>query len=132
MTSKTRKPSAKRGEEVRATIARHARIQRPSLLDFMLADFWALPKLPQSVVDSPIVRADDFGHAGWVVPADSLGRKGADTIDDISSARSTAESIRIWVAKFFSDIIDPATIAVVVEPKLPPESGNVIKIYRKA
>jgi hypothetical protein len=137
MSTTYRKPTAKRAATARETIARRARVQRPSLLDHLLDGFWSMSKVPANVIDSPIVRADEHGDAGWTIPADSLGRKGADTLDDVSKARSTAESVRLWVVKNLAGVIDPATVAVVVEPA-PKAKGkatgpaNVVRLYRKA
>lgn len=137
MPTAYRKPTAKRAAEVRETIARKARVQRPTLLDFLLDGYWSMPKTPQTIIDSPVVRTDEHADAGFTIPDDSLGRKGAETIDDTEKARSTAESIRLWVAKNLDGVIDHTTIAVVVEPKPKPkkgkaEPGNLIRLYRKA
>jgi hypothetical protein len=124
-----RKPTAKKVAEVRERIAHLARVQRPSLLDFMLDGYWQMTALPAAVVKDAAVRAFRHGHEGWIIPEDSLGRKGAAGVADTEKARSTAESIRIWIIKNLEGIIDPAKFAVVVEDT---EDGLVVAIYRKA
>ena len=138
MPTTYRKPTAKRAAEVRETIARTARVQRPALLDHLLDGFWSMDRVPASIIDSPVVRTEEHAGAGFTIPADSLGRKGAETLDDAAKARSTAESVRIWIGKNLEGTIDPATIAVVVEPtpkpkgKAKPGPANRIRLYRKA
>lgn len=127
-----RKPSRKVAEEIRRFIKRHARVQRPSLVEFMLNDYWAMTKLPQTVIDSPIVRADDHFHEGWTIPVDSLGRKGAEVLTSEISARSASESIRIWIGKFLGTVVSPANLAIVVEADPNDESVILIRLYRKA
>jgi hypothetical protein len=123
-----RKPAAKTAKAIREKVAVFARVQRPSLLDFLLGAFYSLPKLPQAVIDSPAVRTYEYDKAGWTVPADSLGRKGTDVLETPAAARSAAESIRLWIAKNVPTI-DVNKIAVVVETV---GDELAIRIYRKA
>lgn len=123
-----RKPSAKTAQATREKVAIFARVQRPSLLEFLLDGFYRLPKLPQAIIDSPVIRVTEHAEAGWTIPADSLGRKGGTVLADEKSARSAAESIRLWVAKNVPTA-DHDRMAVVVEPE---NGATAIRIYRKA
>lgn len=123
-----RKPSAKTAQATREKVATFARVQRPSLLEFLLDAFYRLPKLPQAIIDSPVIRVTEHKDDGWTVPADSLGRKGTAVLDDEKSARSAAESIRLWMAKNVPTA-DTDKMAVVVETM---DGALAIRIYRKA
>jgi hypothetical protein len=122
-----RKPSAKTAQATRDKVATFARVQRPSLLEFLLDGFYTLPKLPQAIIDSPVIRAHEHADAGYTVQVDSLGRKGADVLATDKAARSAAESIRLWVSKNVPTI-DSEKVAVVVEGDTEP----TIRVYRKA
>jgi hypothetical protein len=105
-----------------------ARVKRPSLTDFFLpakagskSDFYRLPMVPQSIIDSPAARVlsgpnhpnEDapmgarWVDQGWIVPTDSLGR--AQRVDN-----STAESVRLWIKTHLADVADPGDVAVLV------------------
>lgn len=123
-----RKPSAKTAQATRDKVAIFARVQRPSLLEFLLDGFYRLPRLPQAIIDSPVLRVTEHKDDGWTIPKDSLGRKGTAVLADEKSARSAAESIRLWVAKNVPTA-DRDGMAVVVERD---RKSLSIRIYRKA
>lgn len=124
-----RKPAARTAAATRDRVAKFARVQRPGLLDFLLDAFWRLPKLPQAIIDSPVIRTDEYADAGWTIPEDSLGRKGVDALTTPAKYRSQAESIRLWIRLNLEGIIDPEKVAVVVEDD---GATPVIRVYRKA
>ncbi len=74
-----------------AIVKAGARVQRPSLVRFLLGGgFQSLPLTRQSIIDSPVRREAEA--TGWTVPVDSLGRGGEATA-------SQTESLRLWVKK---------------------------------
>lgn len=106
------KPRLKKAEMERATalVEMTSRVKRPSLLAF-LADpkgFYGLPALAPKVIDNKAIRIIDHGHAGWVVPADSLGRSG-------TADRSQAESIKLWIGKNAAHLVNIDHVSVVIE-----------------
>jgi hypothetical protein len=123
------KPSTAKATEVRERTAALARVQRPSLMEFLLDAFWTLPALPAAVVKDANVRAYYHGDDGWVLPVDSLGRKGAESVADEKAARSTAESVRLWIQKNLEDVVNIENVAVVIEVV---EDEHAVCIYRKA
>jgi hypothetical protein len=110
-----RKPTAKTVREVRERTTALARVQRPELLDYLVGPFWKAEALPAAAIKDAASRRYYHGDAGFVIPVGSLGRKGADAVATEADARSAAESIRLWIIKNLSDVIDPNTFAVVVD-----------------
>lgn len=122
MTAKTRNAVIER-------VTALSREYRQSLLMFMLTDFFRLPALPSAMVKDANARCYYHGNDGWIVPDDSLGRKGREGLATEKGARTTAESIRIWINKHLSEVIDTTKVAVVIE--LVSDQYEVV-IYRKA
>lgn len=110
-----RKPTAKTTREVRERVAALARVQRPEVLEFLLGDYWKAEKLAGAAIKDASARRYYHADAGWIVPVASLGRAGADAVATEAKARSTAESIRLWIIKNLYDVIDIENIAVVVD-----------------
>jgi hypothetical protein len=123
------KPTKKMAEMVRERTAALARVQRDDLLDFMLDGFWSLPVLTSAQVKDAATRTYYHGDAGWTIPTESLGRKGAAVLADEKTARSAAESIRLWVIKNLHDVVPAASVAVVVEAA---DDELTVAVYRKA
>lgn len=123
------KPTAKVAREIRERTAALARVQRSELLEWLLAGYWKAEALAPATIKNAAARRYYHADAGYVVPVESLGRKGADAVADEQSARSTAESIRLWIDKNLGDIIPADTYAVVVEPE---GEGWCVVVYRKA
>jgi hypothetical protein len=125
----TKAPTAATRRNVTERVTALSREARPSLLAFMLAGFWKLPALPAATIKDAASRTYYHGDAGWIVPVDSLGRKGRDTLATEKGARTTAESIRIWINKHLADVVPSNNVAVVIE--LVDDQYEVV-IYRKA
>jgi hypothetical protein len=123
----TRKPTAKVAKSARERVTALARIQRPELLDFLLGDFWKLPVLSSAAVKDAATRTYYHGDSGWIVPVGSLGRKGEEATASLKDARSTAESIRIWIGKNLPEV-DLQNVAVAVETI---DGECFVAIYRK-
>lgn len=110
------KATAKTVATVLEAIEHLARVQRPSLAEFVASgEFYRLPELSPAQVKDAAARAFKHGEAGWEIPTDSLGRKGEAAVATLDDARSTAESIRLWLAKNMAELIDASHVAVVVE-----------------
>ena len=94
---------------------RVARVQRPNVVEFFLSgEFASLTVVPQSVIDNPLRRREEFPDAGWVIPATDLGREPKKGERDW---HSTSQSILLWVKKYLCDTgwLEYDDIAVVVE-----------------
>jgi hypothetical protein len=109
-------------KEMRRRIAAMSRVDRDAVVDFFTpqgkgtSDFYKLPCLPRAAVKDASARRYYHGDEGWTVPAPSLGRYGLDSLTHgATQARSTAESLRLWIAKHLSDVVNPAHVAVVVD-----------------
>jgi hypothetical protein len=108
-------------DEIRERVAALSRVDRPEIMDHFLAtgrgasDFYKQQALPASVVNNPAERRFRHSDKGWTVPEGSLGRKGAQTIGDADKARSTAESLRIWINKHLGEAVAASHLAVVVD-----------------
>lgn len=132
----TRKPTKKVASEVCERVSAMARVQRPALLAFMLEGFWALPELSSASVKDAATRTYYHGNDGWIIPDDSLGRKGAEGVATVDAARSTSESIRIWIGKNLPDVVSLSNVAVTVESLPAKKDGEddqiIVALYRKA
>lgn len=122
------KPTKRVADETRERVAALARVQRDDLLDFLLDGYWTLPVLTSAQVKDAATRTYLHGDAGWTIPTESLGRKGAAAVATEKDARSTAESIRLWIAKNVPNVVDVDGIAVVVEVA---DDEWTVAIYRK-
>jgi len=110
------KVSAKVRRDTLEAIEHLARVQRPSLTEFVASgEFYRLPALTPAQVKDAAVRAYAHGAKGWEIPTDSLGRKADAAVASHDAARSTAESVRLWLAKNMASLIEPSHVAVVVE-----------------
>jgi hypothetical protein len=102
-------------------VAALSRVQRPELVDHFTprfgqpSPFYKQRALARTMVKNAAERRFDHQNAGWSVPAGSLGRKGREALATEVLARSTAESIRIWIVKHLDVVVDPSAVAVVVE-----------------
>lgn len=97
------------------TALRLARVQRPELVEFFLSgEFAASTPIPQSIIDNPARRAQEFPGVGFVVPDGSLGRAPKSGERDW---QSTSQSILLWIKKYFIDTgvvrIDEISVIVV-------------------
>jgi hypothetical protein len=100
-TKKARKALTKAQRKAVADALAVARVQRPALLDFFLSgEFGAMVAVPQSVIDNPLRRANDYPDSGFIVPEDSLGRAPKKGERDYAS---TAQSILLWIKKYLVD-----------------------------
>ena len=89
-----------------------ARVQRPGLTDWILSGgFHNSPAVPANVVRDPALFRRDHAGDGYVLTDADKGRaKG--------SEKSIAESVRIWIDRYFvaTGAIGPDEIAVVIVP----------------
>lgn len=116
----TSKPVAKlaanKRNEIERIIGIRARVQRPSLLaHFMPASngkssFHRQDSLPAAVIDNRPERIINHSDKGWVIPSDSLGRKG-------NADASQAQSILLWVKQHIvaNGLASADEISIVVE-----------------
>jgi hypothetical protein len=95
-----------------------SRVQRPELVDFFMSgEFAASQAIPQTIIDNPLRRESEFAGVGFIVPEGSLGRSPKSGERDW---QSTAQSILLWIKKYFVDtgavrIDDISVIVVSVE-----------------
>ena len=92
-----------------------SRVQRPELVDFFMSgEFAASQAIPQNVIDNPLRREAEFPGVGWIVPEGSLGRAPKKGKRDY---QSTAQSILLWIKKYFVETgavrIDDISVVVV-------------------
>jgi hypothetical protein len=116
------RPTAAQRKEMKQRIAALSRVNRDSVIDFFTpqgrseSKFYKLPCLPRAAVKDASARRYYHGEDGWTVPVPSLGRGGMDSLTSgAEAARSTAESLRLWIAKHLGDVVNPNHVAVVVD-----------------
>ncbi len=102
-------------EQIRRKVSIIARVQREGLLEHFIpapkvSPFHRQPSLLASLIDNPALRRLEHEADGWLVPADSLGRKG-------EADRSQAQSIVLWLKKHVVDngLANEDEISVVYE-----------------
>ena len=93
---------------------RVCRVERPELVELFLSGAFAgMESIAQSVIDNPVKREIDHPGAGFVVPESCLGRAPKSGVRDW---QSTAQSILIWIKKYFVEtgVIRISELSVIV------------------
>ena len=87
-----------------------ARVRRPSLEAFFFTNqFLTLPTLTQYQIDAGIYHDENGEDAYWILSEDSLGRLPKNGERDWES---TAESIRLWIKRYFGGVLPTQCVSV--------------------
>jgi hypothetical protein len=94
-----------------------ARVRRPGIEAFIESgQFAALAPVPQAVIDNPDRRRDEFPDAFFIIEESDMGRTPKNGRRDIDS---TAQSILLWIKKFYAETPKPlvraSELSIVVE-----------------
>ena len=86
-----------------------ARVRRPSVEElFVSGAFFDLPELSPKCIDNRGHRLMRHRADGFVVPADSLGRKG-------TADRAAAQSLLLWIKQNLGAYVGADSVSVVVQ-----------------
>lgn len=94
-----------------------ARVRRPGIERLIeTGEFASMPSIPQAVIDNPDRRRIEYPEAFYVIEEADMGRRPKNGERDLDS---TAQSILLWIKKFYVETPKPlvraSELSIVVE-----------------
>lgn len=100
-----RKPTKAQRDHAAKVRSVTARVERPSLLDFLADGFYSLDAVPADFHKPANLL--DYSRCGWIIPTDSLGKAGR-------ADRSAVQSIVLWIKQNCGEMVNPAHVSILL------------------